>query len=115
MKVEYGINIFVPQSTQGRRIGASLRAGARSRGNGVMCKVDIAPQPGPWTKTPQTVSNTLCKAPKKRGNPQRIRGLKGLPVIMPNGSNLEERGVNELVSVLPFEPGDDHLAGRAIV
>ena len=51
---------------------------------------------------------------QKTGNPQRIRGLKGLPVIMPNGSNLA-RGVNELVSVLPFEPGDDHLAGRAIV
>ena len=52
---------------------------------------------------------------KKRRNPQRIRGLKGLPVITSNGSNLA-RGVNELVSVLPaqFEPGDDHLAGRPL-
>ena len=52
---------------------------------------------------------------KKLRNPQRIRGLKGLPVITSNGSNLA-RGVNELVSVLPaqFEPGDDHLAGRPL-
>ena len=34
---------------------------------------------------------------KKGGIPQRIPGLKGLPVIMANGSNLVFWGVNELV------------------
>ena len=74
-------------------------AGISSRGNCVMCKV------GPskfWTKTPQTVSNTLHR--QKGGIPQRIPGLKGLPVIMANGSNLVFWGVNELV-VSVAKPG----------
>ena len=41
---------------------------------------------------------------KKGGIPQRIPGLKGLPVIMANGSNLVFWGVNELV-VSVAKPG----------
>ena len=120
------IKIFVDQSTQRRRCGEQ----PSSRGNGVMCKVAFAPPAPPAPAAGQRL-HKLCpthsakpqhktlrlQLGKKRGNPQRIRGLKGLPVIMANGSNLVG-GVNELVvSVMlaaQFEPQDDHLAGRPL-
>ena len=116
------IKIFVDQSTQRRRCGEQ----PSSRGNGVMCKVAFAPAAPPAGQRLHKLCPTHSAKPqhktlrlqlgKKRGNPQRIRGLKGLPVIMANGSNLVG-GVNELVvSVLAaqFEPQDDHLAGRPL-
>ena len=61
--------------------------------------------------------HTLCKAAqdfgKKERNLQRIPGLKELPVIMANGSNLVG-GVNELVPSI--DVADWHsLSPRTII
>ena len=74
--------------------------GISSRGNCAMCKV------GPLKildKDPKDLCPTHSTG-KKGGIPQRIPGLKGLPVIMANGSNLVFWGVNELV-VSVAKPG----------
>ena len=74
--------------------------GISSRGNCVMCKV------GPLKILDKDPTNCVQHTPpaKKGGIPQRIPGLKGLPVIMANGSNLVFWGVNELV-VSVAKPG----------
>ena len=105
--------IYVEQSTKVRRREEVWRIGkpegrSSSPVGMVLCARSPLPlffppagqRPHKLCPTHPAKPHRIQASAKKRGNPQRIPGLKGLPVIMANGSNLV-RSVNELVSVLP--------------